>query len=115
MTFTSDVRLTILNYVAGKRAPIQVESLQWSDYGIAHMLAHGLTIPEAASILDNDPLFFENVPSPNRIATHVIVGRSDLNHSLMLFVSELSAGHWYVHTGYRNAEAHRILEQEGRL
>jgi hypothetical protein len=76
---------------------------------------HHLDPSEAESILDNDPIYIENAPSPTRVATHAIVGRSRSGNSIAIYVSETAEpGVWYVHTAHRSGTAGRLLSEEGR-
>ena len=102
--------------MAERRSSIRIEALLWSDSVIEKLRTrHQLDPAEAESILDNDPIFIENAPSPTRVATHAIVGRSTNGHAISIYVSETAEpGVWYVHTAHRSRTASRLLREEGR-
>jgi hypothetical protein len=94
-----------------------VLGLVWSDRVVAKVNDRHYVSPlEADSVLDNEPIFFENRPTATRVATHVIVGRSATSRSIAIYVSETAEpGLWFVHTAHRSRRAHEILRQEGRI
>ena len=98
-------------------ADIHVEALIWSGEVIEKLLRlDRIDVAEAESILDNNPVFIVNGPRPTRVATYGIFGRSDLGHSIAIYVSETGTpGVWQVHTALRSRIAHRILQREGRI
>ena len=102
--------------MAGPRADIHIEGLVWSESVIAKVHdKHSLEPDEAETILDSDPLVFENALRPHRVASHVIVGRTGRGHSIAIYVSETTdPGFWQVHTAHRSRIASRLLREEGR-
>ena len=69
--------------MVGERVEIHIEELIWEDDVVAKVTEkHGLEPQEAESILENQPMFFKNLPGFDRLATHIVIGRS---HTAALF------------------------------
>src|SRR5689334_16580690 len=63
--------------LVGERVEIHIEELIWEDDVVAKVTEkHGLEPQEAESILENQPMFFKNLPGFDRLATHIVIGRS---------------------------------------
>lgn len=101
--------------MAGERTAIEIQGFRWLARNVAHLLnEHDVTVDDVLSVVEGEYLAFR-APA-GRSSTHVIIGRDARGRSLILYLSETTVrGTWFVHTGWQDAIAHRLLEEEELL
>ena len=61
----------------GERVQVEVEGLYWDTRpgrAVDKLRERGISTTDVEDVLAGDPLFFEAMPGPYRIATHAMVG-----------------------------------------
>jgi hypothetical protein len=101
--------LRYISAIGNEPLLLLVNLLEWDEANESHLADHGLTAEMVEEVLDNDPLFFNNVPG--RTATHVMIGVTNSGSHLRISILETHPGVWRPITGWRSSEAHRLWQQ----
>jgi len=101
----------------GEQREIEVEGFAWDfepDGNVAHLAGHDVRIADVNAVLAFGPMFLRSLSE--HAATYVMVGRDNRNRSLLIYpVATPEHGIWKPVTGWQSGDAHRLLQEGGRL